>query len=136
MFARVEFDAPDRLRALGQLADFAQQQSDEVLSEALRLLTEPGQHYRRYSAKSADITDAIRSARRIVETRAAVNKPGKLIWRGSPEFDAAITKVEARDPAWAAALRSETFVRRVALKAYGVEQEITPTPRDERRVCR
>lgn len=118
----VWLDAPNPVFAAGTLAEFAENQTDAVLAEALQLLNEPGKHYRRSSAKPSDISDAIRTARTVVETRAAIHKRGPLLWRGTPEFEAAIAKVAETQPAWAESLRYNDYVKRTDLKAFGIEQ--------------
>jgi hypothetical protein len=120
--ARVKCEAPNPAYAIALLADFAEQQSDDVLSEALLLLSTPGTHFRQFNAKPADVEEAVRAARRLVETREAVNKPGPLLWKGTQAFDAAIAKVAEINPSYADSLRCNSVVKRSELQAYGVVQ--------------
>lgn len=122
LLALVRLDAPNPEFAAATLADFAEKQTDDVLAEAYRLLTEPGKHYRRYSAKPADITDAIRTARTVVKARESLHKRSPIIFRTSPDFEAAIAKVAEQNPAYAASLRGCDYLRRADLKSYGIEQ--------------
>jgi DNA-binding transcriptional ArsR family regulator len=125
LFATIRLEAPNPAFAAATLAEFAQGFDDEILGEALRLLTTPGTHYRRWSAKVADVSDAIRAGRTVVETRRSLAKPGRLIMRGTPDFDAAIAKVAEQHPEYADSLRSSDYLTRSMLKTYGVEQ-VTP----------
>jgi hypothetical protein len=117
LLARVRIDAPDPMHALGVLAEWAEARSDAELAEALKLLTTPGEHYRRATAKPSDIEDAIRAAIKIEKGRAAA-RSGPLIFRGTPEFEAMLAKVAATNPGEARYLGGLDRVRRVDVAKY------------------
>jgi hypothetical protein len=122
LLSRVPLNAPNPEHALATLAELAERQTDEVLDEALKQLATPGlMTYREFDVRPTNIETAIAAGKSIVASRAVV-KNGPLIFRNSAEFDAAIAKVAERDPSWAATLRTNEFLRRSALKAYGIQQ--------------
>ena len=119
VLARIKFDAPEPVFALSRIAEWGEKQSDEVLAEALRMLTEPGKHYRRHSAKPADIEDAVRDARSLVKERAAAQaRVSEVFVTGTPEFADMIAKVEKFNPTEAGWLRSRNCVKRKEVAKY------------------
>lgn len=122
LLTRLPLRAPNPEHALAVLAEYAEKQSDEVLDEALKLLTTPDlDMYREHFVRVSDVETAIADARKWARARAE-GRNGPLLWRGTPEFEAAIAKVAASHPEYAESIRFNTYVKRIDLKTYGVEQ--------------
>lgn len=122
LLAKLPFKAADAHHRLCVLAEFAEAQTDEVLDEALRLLLMPN----RKGGPTTDVRQrhvekAIADARAMLAQRVA-SQSGPLLFPGTGAHAAALAKVEAVDPAWAAELRSQPFIKRSVLRGYGVEQ--------------
>ena len=122
LLSRLPLNAPDPSAALGSLAELAEAHSDDVLAEALRLLTKPGgERCRHFDVRPTNIEAALARAQNIVDCRRTIEQ-GPLLWRGTRSHAEALRLVEAHDPPWAEVLRHEEFVRRSALRRYGVPQ--------------
>jgi len=123
LLTRLPLKAPKPTQALEALADLAEAQQDDVLDEALSLLTTPGtKNYREFDVRVPNIEGAIDAANKIITNR-KMRDHGPLLWRGSAAFNEAIAKVQAVHPEFAWELSQRDMVKRSELKAYGVEQQ-------------
>lgn len=99
LLTRVKFSAPNPPHALAMLAEWIEQQTDEVIEDAYRMLSTPGDetHYRGFDVRPPNIETAVHEARKLAKGREALrNSP--LLFRGTPEFNAAMAKLAAVNP--------------------------------------
>jgi hypothetical protein len=117
------FDAPDRIFALGQIADLAA----GLPAEALASVRDELLRTRKSVVKAADLEEAIRAA---IERQAIADEVerGPLIWLNTRSGREALERLAAVDNYEAEACRDRGFIRRDRFEKILARSEVAQCP--------
>lgn len=132
LLATLPFKAQSPRHTLATLVEFAEQQTDEVLDEALRLLTTPSSKaYCSHDVRRRNIERAIGDARRIVDGAEKRNRPATPEQLASADPDVVAKGALVRDAlkarlgkdvfdGWFAAIEFERFEGGIVTASVGL----------------